>query len=87
MEPEKPIRLSNHAIIQCKERGVIIEEVIETIRNGTREPAKKNRYQSKQNFQYNDYWNDTFYPIKQVSPVFVEEENEIVVITVYSYYF
>lgn len=47
MENVKPIRLSNHAIIQCRERGVSIDEVIETIRNGTREHAKKNRYQSK----------------------------------------
>lgn len=87
MLQEKPIRLSNHALLQCKERGVISDEVIEAIRNGTHEPAKKNRIQAKQNFQYNDLWLDTFYAIKQVSPVFVEEENEIVVVTVYSYYF
>jgi hypothetical protein len=84
---EKPIRLSNHALIQCKERGVTEEEVIETIRNGTQEPAKNNRFICRENFQYNDYWNDSFYPIKQVAPVFVEEANEIVVVTVYSYYF
>ena len=84
---EKPIRLSNHAKIQCKERGVKEEEVFETIINGFREPAKKNRILCKQNFQYNDFWYDSFYHIKQVTPVFVEEENEIVVVTVYSYYF
>lgn len=87
MDNDKPIRLSNHALIQCKERGVSTDEVIETIRNGTRESAKKNRFQCKQNFQYNDFWFDSFYPIKQVSPVFVDEEDEIVVVTVYSYYF
>jgi len=87
METDKPIRLSNHALLQCKERGVSIDEVIETIRNGQREPAKNNRFQSKQNFQYNDYWFDSYYAIKQVSPVFVEEADEIVVVTVYSYYF
>jgi hypothetical protein len=84
---EKPIRLSNHALVQCRERGVHIDEVIETIRNGTKEPAKNNRFLCKQNFQYNDYWNDSFYSIKQVQPVFVEEEYEIVVVTVYSYFF
>jgi hypothetical protein len=87
MEAYKPIRLSNHALIQCKERGVSIDEVIGTIRNGIPEPAKKNRFQCKQNFQYNDFWFDSFYPIKQVSPVFVDEEFEIVVVTVFSYYF
>lgn len=87
MDITKPIRISNHAQIQCNERGVSIDEVEESILNGSIEPAKKNRFQSKLNFQYNDYWFDTFYHIKQVSPVFVEEENEIVVITVYSFYF
>ncbi|OGU93727.1 MAG: hypothetical protein A2220_00770 [Ignavibacteria bacterium RIFOXYA2_FULL_35_10] len=61
---EKPIRLSNHAKIQCIERGVKEEEVIETIRNGVREPALLNREVCKQNFQYNDYWYDSYYPIK-----------------------
>lgn len=84
---DKVIRLSEHAKIQCKERGVNVDEIIETIRSGTKEPAKKNRFICRQNFQYNDYWNDSFYPIKQVAPVFVEENDEIVVITVYSYYF
>ncbi len=84
---DKPIRLSKHALIQCKERGVKIDEVIETIRNCIRESAKNNRFQCKQNFQYNDFWNETFYPIKQVKPVFVEDENEFVVVTVYSYFF
>jgi len=84
---EKPIRLSNHAKIQCDERGVLEEEVIEAVRMGTREPAKKGRIMCMQNFQYNNYWNDSYYPIKQVAPVIAEDENEIVVVTVYSYYF
>jgi hypothetical protein len=84
---DKPIRFSNHSIEQCLERGVTEEEVIDAIRNGAKEFAKKGRYVSKQNFQYNDYWNDSFYPIKQVAPVWVEEENELVVVTVYSYFF
>lgn len=83
----KPIRLSKHAIIQCRERGVTEQEVIEAIHTGLKEPAKKNRLISKLNFQYNDNWYDSYYAIKQVAPVFVEEENEIVVIIVYSYYF
>jgi hypothetical protein len=36
---------------------------------------------------YNKIWIDTVYPIKQVAPVIVEEEKEIIVITVYTYYF
>lgn len=36
---------------------------------------------------FNAEWNDTFYEIKQVRPIFVEEEVEIVVVTVYVYYY
>jgi hypothetical protein len=84
---DKPIRISKHASEQCIERGVKIDEIIEAIRNEPWETAKSNRLQCRQNFQYNDYWNETFYPIKQVMPVFVEEDKEIVVVTVYSYFF
>jgi hypothetical protein len=59
----KPIRLSEHAKLQSAERGVFENEIIETIRFGTKEPAKKNRLMAKQNFQYNDYWFKTFYAI------------------------
>lgn len=83
----KKVRLSLHALEQCKERGVSEDEVIHTILHADWEPAKKNRFQSKWNFQYNDYWYDSYYPIKQVVPVFVEEKEEIVVVTVYSFYF
>jgi hypothetical protein len=31
-------------------------------------------------------WNGKYYKTKEVKPVFVDEENEIVVITVYTYY-
>ena len=32
-------------------------------------------------------WNGRTYATKQVRPVFVDEPNEIVVVTVYTYYF
>jgi len=38
-------------------------------------------------YTYEAMWNKKYYRIKQVKPVFVEEENEIVVITVYTYYY
>jgi len=34
-----------------------------------------------------DEWNGKLYATKQVRPIFVAEETEIVVITVYAYYF
>ena len=83
----KPIRLTKHAREQCLERGVAENEVIEAIRNGTREPAKLGRELCRFNFGFAKKWQGTFYAIKQVAPVIKEEANEIVVITVYSFYF
>jgi len=39
------------------------------------------------NLPYNKIWIDTIYPIKQVAPVVVENEDELIVITVYTFYF
>jgi hypothetical protein len=40
-----------------------------------------------QSFSYDKEWNGKFYATKHVRPVFVEEATEIVVVTVYTYYF
>jgi len=39
------------------------------------------------NFEYRAKWQDKYYAIKQVAPVAVEEQNQIVVVTVYMFYF
>ena len=38
-------------------------------------------------FRYGKEWNGKTYATKQVRPVFVEEAAEVVVVTVYTYYF
>lgn len=81
------IRLSSHAKLQCKERGASEEEVIEAVLHGVREPAKKERYICKYNFRFDACWQGKRYAIKQVAPVIKEEIDEIVVITVYTFYF
>ncbi|MGI8966905.1 MAG: hypothetical protein ACR2H1_12575 [Limisphaerales bacterium] len=83
----KPIRLTKHACEQCIERGATEAEVIETIRKGAREPAKHGRELFRFNFSFGKKWEEKFYAIKQVAPVIKEETNEIVVITVYTFYF
>ncbi len=83
----KPIRLSKPALEQCTERGTNEDEVREAVRIGVREPAKRGRLLCRANFQYNALWQGRFYRIKQVAPVIVEEQNEIVVVTVYTFYF
>jgi hypothetical protein len=83
----KPIRFTAHAAEQCGERGASHAEVEEAIRTGTKEPAKRGRFLYRANFQYNAKWQGVFYRIKQVVPVVAEEEAEIVLITVYTFYF
>lgn len=39
------------------------------------------------NFVFDRRWQRKYYPIKQVAPVIKEEDDEIIVITVYTFYF
>ncbi|MDR4509169.1 MAG: DUF4258 domain-containing protein [Candidatus Brocadiaceae bacterium] len=76
----KSIRLTKHAQEQCIERGATEEEVRYAILHGHREIC---RY----SFPYNTNWQGKHYAVKQVAPVIKEEQNEIVVIIVYTMYF
>jgi hypothetical protein len=49
--------------------------------------AELGRLDCRKNFPFGAEWNGHPYATKQVRPVFVDEPNEIVVITVYTYYF
>jgi len=83
----KPIRLSGHAKEQLFYRGVTEEEVVETISSSTWQSAELGRLECRKDFLYENEWNKKYYKTKQVKPIFTEEETEIVVITVYSYFF
>jgi hypothetical protein len=79
--------LTAHAIEQCAERGASDAEVREAIQHGVREPAKRGRVMYRHNLPYHAFWQGKFYAIKQVAPVVAEAQNEIVVVTVYTFYF
>ncbi len=83
----KRIIFTDHSLSRIAKRGTTKEEVIESIENGKSEPAKDNRIMHRLNLPYNKIWIDTIYPIKQVAPVVVENEDELIVITVYTFYF
>jgi hypothetical protein len=83
----KPIRLTKHAQEQCIERGTNEVEILEAVRTGTRKLAKQGRYQYQANFQYNAEWQGKFYAIKRVVPIVSETDRELIVITVYTFYF
>ncbi len=83
----KPVRLSGHAQDQLVPRGVTEEEIVETIGTATWSPAELGRLECRKDFAFDSEWNGQSYATKQVRPIFVEEAEEIVVVTVYSYYF
>ncbi len=54
---------------------------------GRHEPANKGRIRCRFNFAFDSLWQNEFYRVKQVSPIIKEEDDEIVVVTVFTYYF
>lgn len=83
----KPIRLSGHAREQLPFRGTTEQEVVEAIRTEKWTKAELGRMECRKDFPFGKEWNKKIYSMKQVRPIFVEEEDEIVVVTVYTYYF
>ena len=83
----KPIRLSAHARGYLRTRGFTAAEVEEAIRTSPWQPAELGRLECRKDFPYGRNWNGNVYTTKQVRPVFVDETAEIVVVTVYTYYF
>ena len=78
----KPIRLSAH----ITKRGFTVAEVEDAIRSGPWEPAELGRMKCRKTFPFNREWNKRHYATKEVRPIFAEEADEIVVVTVYTYY-
>ena len=83
----KPIRLTHHAREQAAERGATEAEVRVAVERGARESAKLGRILCRYNVPLDAVWAGQHYAIKQVAPVIREESQEIVVITVYTFYF
>ena len=83
----KPVRLSAHALSYATRRGFTVAEVEDAIRSSRWQPAELERLECRKDFPFGGVWNTKFYATKRVRPVFVEESDEIVVVTVYTYYF
>jgi len=49
--------------------------------------AELGRLQCRRDFVFAGEWNGVFYRTKQIRPIFVDEPAEIIVVTVYVYYF
>jgi hypothetical protein len=82
----KAIRFSSHARGRMRQRGATEDEVMETIRTAPWTDAERGRQECRKDFPFNREWNGRVYASKQVRPVFIEEAQEIIVVTVYVYY-
>mgnify|MGYP003338060623 CR=1 FL=1 len=78
----KPIRLSKHAQGYFASRGFTAAEVEEAIRSCPWSPAELGKLECRKDFAFDAEWRGRHYATKQVRPVFVEEQTEIVVVTV-----
>jgi hypothetical protein len=83
----KPIRLSGHALGHLDRRGTSEGEIVAAIRTSPWQTAGLGRLECRKDFHYDAVWNGKHHRTKQVRPIFVEESDEIVVVTVYTYYF
>jgi len=83
---QKPIRLTNHARARLLERDVSENEVKETIAHSRWQLAEHRRYTCARRFRFEAEHLGKWYNYKDVVPIFVEEVDEIVVITVYSFF-
>jgi hypothetical protein len=83
----KTIRFTGHASARAKERGTSEDDVRRAIRIGLREPARRGLVQFKLNLEYRREWDGRYYAIQQVVPVVAEEDDCLVVVTVYTFYF
>ena len=83
----KPISLSGHAREQAAYRGASEDEIRETILGQAWGLTGHGRNECRKDFVFGGVWNGKTYATKQVHPIFVEEPNEIAVVTVYVYYF
>lgn len=83
----KTIRLSQHALGKLVLRGVSKAEVEKAITSSRWSKIEGERFNCQLDFDFKSEWQGKYYNTKRVKPIFVEEKDEIVVITVYSFYF
>lgn len=82
-----PIRLTPHALDRARKRGINQMELQRAIRGATWRAAKLGRIETEMEFIYNSEWNGKYYQLKKVNPVFIVEDNQIIVVTVYCFYY
>jgi hypothetical protein len=83
----KPVYLTWHAKRGLQRRGATEEDVIEAIRTAEWAPSGHGRLECWKSYPHRPLGNGAWDDAKQIRPIFVQQANEIVVVTVYVYFF
>ncbi len=81
------IRIHPHAKERMEERGATDEEVIKTVEEGERFPAKFGRTGFRRNFPFGRIWRGRLYQTKQIEAYGVQEGKDWLIVTVMTKYF
>jgi len=60
---------------------------VDAIRTAVWKPAELGRWECRNDVPFNRVWNRVGYRTKRMRPIFVEEAERIIVVTVYVYHF
>jgi hypothetical protein len=80
------IRLHPHARERLAERGTTEAEVLATVKEGERFPAKLGRTGFRRNFTFDEEWRGRRYATKQVEAYAVEENGWLVITAIVRYF-
>jgi len=80
----KPIYSSVHTLGYVERRGFTAQEFEEIIRTCAWQPAERGKLECRKDYPFNAEWNGKKYATRQVRPIFADEPNAIVVVTVYT---
>ena len=83
----KPIRFSAHARLRLAARGATEEDAADAIRTAEWRAAEGGRLECRKDFAFDALWNGKRYATRQVRPIFADLPDEIVVVTVYVFWF
>ena len=84
---QKPIRLSGHARGRLQVEEPASKKSSRRFKQNPGSRLSADGLSVVKNFPFNAEWNRNHYVTKQVRPVFADDPSEIVVVTIYVYYF
>ena len=82
----KPVTFTRHARQRLAERRTTEAEVIQAIHDATWVRAGLRRYAATKWYPFGQEHDGSFYAGKDVRPIFVDEPERLVVVTVYVYF-